>query len=748
MKKRVLACILAAALLTTGIPGEQAAMAQSLTETGTEMATEEVNPENILEETEAASVTETEAQTSTERETEDVAGGSESPSTETEETEAAEETEAPEGTGETEETEETEAVEKTERLKSSGTVVDEALEEDPQAGTSMSNEEPESTSNIKSSSATYSGYTGSSYIHNGRYDSGYKIVNGIDVSYHNGDINWSAVKAAGIDYALIRVGYRGMSNGGLFDDSKYQANIQGALNAGLRVGVYIFSQATTQAEAVEEANYLLNRISGYNITLPVVIDYEFGANHSGRLADANLDIDTATAVVNAFCTTVQSAGYTPMVYANKTMLQSYIRGEILDDYYKIWLANYTTQTTYAGEYYAWQYSSKGGVSGISGYVDCNFFYIRDNYQNAQLYVTRLYENLLEREPDASGMNAYATAISNGMMTAADVAVDMISSSEFKNKNYTNQVYVRKLYAALFARSPQDSEVSNWVEVLSNGVSQKYVLKQLIESSEFTTVCSYYMFSPGTVSLTENRDQNYNATAYVMRCYRKILSRDADVSGLNTWTGKLIAGNGGAEIVKDLVMSEEFHNMNKSDAEFVDILYAAMLDRSSDESGKNTWLSTLNDGVSYVYVINGFAGSTEFGNICSGYGITPGQAEITEARDKNIKVTQYVNRCYEKALGRTGETDGINYWCSIILSGAQSPKDVAYGFVFSQESENQNRNNADYTEMLYNLCLGRASEAAGKTDWVGRLEQGTSREEVYWGFANSQEFENIIASYGL
>ena len=147
-------------------------------------------------------------------------------------------------------------------------MAEEALEEDPQAGTSMSNEEPESTSNIKSSSATYSGYTGSSYIHNGRYDSGYKIVNGIDVSYHNGDINWSAVKAAGIDYALIRVGYRGMSNGGLFDDSKYRANIQGALNAGLRVGVYIFSQATTQAEAAEEANYLLNRISGYNITLP------------------------------------------------------------------------------------------------------------------------------------------------------------------------------------------------------------------------------------------------------------------------------------------------------------------------------------------------------------------------------------------------------------------------------------------------------------------------------------------------
>lgn len=638
--------------------------------------------------------------------------------------------------------------EEMETSKASRMMVEDAQDEDPQAGTSMSNEEPENVSDLKRASSSYSGYTGSSYIHNGRFDSGYRIVNGIDVSKHNGNIDWLAVKAAGIDYAMIRVAYRGLSNGALFDDPMYQANIQGALSAGLKVGVYIFSQATTQAEAAEEANYILSRISEYNITLPVVIDYEYGANHTGRLANANLDIDTATAVVNAFCTTVQSAGYTPMIYTNKEMLQSSIRGEILDNYYNVWLANYTTQTTYAGDYYAWQYSSRGSVNGISGYVDCNFFYERDNIQNAQTYVTRLYQNLLERDPDASGLNGYARAISEGRMTAADVAVEIISCDEFKNKNYSNSAYVQKLYAALFVRGAQDSEINNWTEVLSNGVSQKYVLKQLVESAEFTTVCSYYMITPGTVNLTEDRDLNYSATAYVMRCYRKILGRDADVTGLNTWTGKLRNGNGGAEIVKDLVVSAEFQNMHKSDGEFIDILYAAMLDRNSDEAGKNDWLATLNDGVSYVYIINGFSGSVEFGNICSSYGIVPGQAEITEARDRNLKVTQYVNRCYEKALGREGEIDGINNWCSIILNGTQSPKDVACGFVFSPESMNQGRSNAEYTEMLYNLCLGRASDETGKADWVNRLEQGASRETVYWGFANSTEFENIIASYGL
>lgn len=627
-------------------------------------------------------------------------------------------------------------------------MLQESMEEDPQEGTSMSNTQLESVSEWKGSSLSYSGYTGNTYTHNARFDDGYRIVNGIDVSYHNGTIDWSAVKASGIDYAIIRVGYRGLSNGNLFDDSMYRTNIQGALNAGLEVGVYIFSQAITQAEAIAEADYVLNRISGYNITLPVVIDYEYGTNNTGRLADANLDIDTATGVVSAFCSRVQAAGYTPMIYANKSMLQSSIRGEVLDDYYKIWVANYTTRTTYAGDYYAWQYSSKGFINGINGYVDCDFFYEKENLQNSQMYVTRLYQNLLERDPDDSGLNNYVQKLSAGRATAADIALDIISSDEFKDKNYSNEIYVYKLYAALFGRTAQEAEVDNWKEILANGVSEQYVLKQVVGSAEFATVCSYYNIVPGNVELKENRDYNYDATAYVMRCYQKILGRNADVSGLNTWTGKLKEGNGGAEIVKDLVVSDEFENMQRTDEEFIDILYEAMLDRASDADGKASWVSVLEAGVSRVYVINGFAGSKEFGNICADYGITPGQAEITEARDKNLQVTQYVGRCYEKALGRSGETAGINDWCSIILNKIQSPKDVACGFVFSAESINQERNNAEFVEMLYNLCLGRESDEEGKADWVNRLNQGTSRETVYWGFANSSEFENIIAGYGL
>lgn len=619
---------------------------------------------------------------------------------------------------------------------------------DPQSGTSMSNEEIEPEYDMRYSLYQQSGYTGNTYLHNSRYETGYTIINGIDVSSHNGSIDWSAVKASGIEYVMIRAGYRTLQSGTLGEDANFRNNIQGALNAGLKVGVYMFSQAITQTEAAEEAYYVLNLIRGYNVTLPVVIDYEYGANHTGRLADANLDIDTQTAICNAFCTAVKSSGYTPMVYANKSMLQSDLRGEVLDDYYKIWLANYVTQTTYAGEYYAWQYSSRGFVNGISGYVDCNFFYEENNYQNAAAYVTGLYQNLLGRTPDQSGLDGYANGLARGTFTAADVALEMMLSDEFKNKGYSNSDYVAAVYRALLGREAGSTEITDWTTKLDNGVSWRYVLNQITGSGEFGAVCANYGITKGMVEVTENRDKNYNATAYVMRCYRNILGRSADTEGLNTWTGKLLNGSGGAEIVKDLIFSQEFDNKNYSDGEVVDILYQAMLGRSADESGKTDWVSRLQQGVSYRYLINGFAGSEEFGNICSSYGIQPGNITITEARDKNVGVTGFVNRCYEKALNRSGDITGINDWCDRILRGVNTPQEVAYGFAFSQEVNNMNLSNGEYVEMLYGLCLNRASDEAGKADWVNQLDNGAPREAVYWGFANSQEFSNIIAGYGL
>lgn len=192
---------------------------------------------------------------------------------------------------------------------------------------------------------------------------------GIDVSKWNGTIDWTKVRNSGISYVIIRCGYRGSSTGALIEDPTFRSNIKGALAAGLKVGVYFFSQATNEVEAVEEASMTLNLISGYKISYPVFLDVEA----SGGRGDA-IDSGTRTAVINAYCKTIANSGYSSGVYANKTWLNEKFSPGSLGGA-KIWLAQYNTAPTYGGRYNLWQYTSKGKVSGISGNVDMNLSYM-------------------------------------------------------------------------------------------------------------------------------------------------------------------------------------------------------------------------------------------------------------------------------------------------------------------------------------------------------------------------------------
>ena len=192
---------------------------------------------------------------------------------------------------------------------------------------------------------------------------------GIDVSKWNGKIDWNAVKNSGISYVIIRCGYRGSAQGSLIEDPKFETNIKGATAAGLKVGVYFFSQAVDETEAVEEASMVLDQIRNYKISYPVFLDVEA----SGGRAD-KIDKATRTAVCKAFCQTIQNSGYTAGIYANKTWLESKIDTGSLSAY-KIWLAQYAAKPTYKGRYDLWQYRSTGSVSGISGNVDFNISYL-------------------------------------------------------------------------------------------------------------------------------------------------------------------------------------------------------------------------------------------------------------------------------------------------------------------------------------------------------------------------------------
>lgn len=194
-------------------------------------------------------------------------------------------------------------------------------------------------------------------------------VMGIDVSKWNGKIDWVAVKNSGVSYAIIRCGYRGSTAGAIIEDPTFTANIQGAISAGLKVGVYFFTQAIDEVEAVYEASYVLDKIKNYRITYPVFLDVEPSKGRGDKI-----DTATRTAVCKAFCETIKGAGYTPGIYANKTWLTTKLDANALSDY-KIWLAQYAETPTYAGKYDLWQYKENGKIDGIEGDVDLNISYL-------------------------------------------------------------------------------------------------------------------------------------------------------------------------------------------------------------------------------------------------------------------------------------------------------------------------------------------------------------------------------------
>ena len=194
---------------------------------------------------------------------------------------------------------------------------------------------------------------------------------GIDVSKYQGNIDWSKVKADGVDYAFIRLGLRGYGTGAINIDEKFEKNIQGAHDAGVKVGVYFFSQAINVQEAIEEAEFVIEQLQPYShmVDYPVVMDVEKISNDNGRMN--NLTNEERTQVVLAFCERIADEGYTPMIYGNLEMFGLMVdMGEL--EHIEKWYANYDpTMLYFPYDFKVWQYSAKGSVDGITGEVDMN-----------------------------------------------------------------------------------------------------------------------------------------------------------------------------------------------------------------------------------------------------------------------------------------------------------------------------------------------------------------------------------------
>ena len=218
-----------------------------------------------------------------------------------------------------------------------------------------------------------------SVIHDSRFDDCIRL-DVIDVSHHQGDIDWNAVAAYGIDEAIIRIGFRGYGEtGNIVEDKKFRQNLEGAYAAGIQVGVYFYTQALNAEEAIEEADFVLNTLGemqNCEITCPVYIDIEDVEGDTGRLDAMMYSPYEHTEICRTFCSVIEAGGYQAGVYSNKYWLENKLYADELAQDFEIWLANYNTQTTYAGDYTMWQYSKNGYIPGIPIDVDRDVRYSR------------------------------------------------------------------------------------------------------------------------------------------------------------------------------------------------------------------------------------------------------------------------------------------------------------------------------------------------------------------------------------
>lgn len=324
---------------------------------------------------------------------------------------------------------------------------------------------------VYASTKTRSKYTGITYTHNSKFKNK-ELVYGMDVSQHNGKINFKKAKRDGIEFVFIRVGYTGYtkSSFSLNLDKKYKTYIKDATKAGLKVGVYWYSQSTKVSEAKKEANTLLKAIKGYSITMPVVFDYEFADTKKGRLDSAKLSKTNMTANALAFLNTVSNAGYDACIYASENFLVEHLYANQISSNFKVWLANYSSKTNYKGDYEFWQHTAKGRVSGMRGNVDINFWYKGENstYLGTQVYTGAPIECGVYAAIDGRELVEnvdYTLTYSNNInIGTAHITLNGIGEHKGLKQNYTFNIVPDKVKNVAHISSENTSLKLSWNSV--------------------------------------------------------------------------------------------------------------------------------------------------------------------------------------------------------------------------------------------------------------------------------------------
>ena len=402
------------------------------------------------------------------------------------------------------------------------------------------------------------------------------------------------------------------------------------------------------------------------------------------------------------------------------------------------------------------------------------------------YVKRCYEKILGREGELSGVVYWTNAMTVGITAngstqiygGGQIVVSFINSQEFMNLGLSNTEIVTRLYQAMLGRDPDAAGLADWVEHLDNGMSPDYVVNGFVGSTEFlNNVCLVYGVQPGTVTLTQARDRNKNVTFFVSRCYKLLLERDFDVAGLNDWCEQVNNGKQtGATLVDNFVRSQEFTIRSKdmNSEKQVQLLYQTMLDRDADASGLAYWVNVLdNFGVSLRAVETGMAGSIEFDRLCWNYGILTGKLPDTsrnvtlDARDVNYYMTKWITEIYGNCFPAEGNVpayaytaDDLNYNANLLLNNKPA-RDLVAEYIFSDRCAKRESividesspavfaaHNKNFLLLVYKLYWGMdETEALANgyfNNWLTRLNnKNISRWDVVGAFGASDQFNKFV-----
>ncbi len=376
------------------------------------------------------------------------------------------------------------------------------------------------------------------------------------------------------------------------------------------------------------------------------------------------------------------------------------------------------------------------------------------YENLEPYssegfIYRAYTVLLEREPDEKGFKDWTDALKDGSKTGVGAVLAFMETEEFIKRNLDGEELVKELFTVLLNRDPSGEDIDKRLAYLSDGVSTDYILKSVSSSEEFRNKCERSGFEPGEMVLTKGRDLNLSATRFVKDAYVILLGREADETGLDSFTSRLSTGKiGPAGCIYAILNSKEFGKKNISDEDAVDLVYRSLLGRETDPKGRENSLDRLKKGVSIDYIVKHISASEEYKSKAQAIRCSDVEISVTENRDQDIGVTEFVSLLYRNGLGREPDIKGLNSWTGALLAHTMDASDVVKGFLLGKEATSKDPDKEQFISMVMRSMTGMEPEVTVHDSLMEMLDSGMSKEDLINEVAESADFRAYCDRFGV